>query len=98
MFSPPLGGLGNRLTVARPRRHLSCRKFSAVAITAGHNAGAALCRASARIMVALCRPRDAGPALMQSQNRNLILFVLFTFVILTGYQWAKHKIWPPPQT
>src|SRR5205809_370551 len=35
---------------------------------------------------------------MQSQNRRLILFMLFTFVLMSGYTWLKFKFWPPPPT
>jgi YidC/Oxa1 family membrane protein insertase len=36
--------------------------------------------------------------MQQSQNRNFILFILFTFVVLTGFSWVRHKLWPPPAT
>src|SRR5262245_20439326 len=33
---------------------------------------------------------------MQSQNRRLILFMLFTFVLMSGYTWVKLKYFTPP--
>jgi YidC/Oxa1 family membrane protein insertase len=33
---------------------------------------------------------------MQSQNRRLIQFMLFTFVLMSGYTWIKLKYFTPP--
>jgi YidC/Oxa1 family membrane protein insertase len=32
---------------------------------------------------------------MQSQNRRLILFMLFTFVLMSGYTWVKFRYFTP---